>query len=182
MAPSSPSNASPLIARAPRISALDASVSLVIALGALCAVALAISGAGDLQRLLSPEALMFFLFAFFGEFVPLKVFTRGAEGEVTTSTTFALAAMLLAGPLAGLVALGLANVLADTLSRKSLQKILFNVFQYAITVGAAGAVLNLTTNLPRSGEPHLVPSDMPGVLLAVAVFFIVNIGLVSTVV
>src|SRR3954451_12621234 len=182
MAPSSTSKASPMIARAQRISALDAYVSVVIALGALCAVALAISGAGDLQRLLSPEALMFFLFAFFGEFVPLKVFTRGAEGEVTTSTTFALAAMLVAGPLAGLVALGLANVLAASRGRKPLQKIAFNLFQYAITVGAAGLVLNLTTNLPRAGEPHLAPSDLPGILLAAAVFFLVNILLVSTVV
>src|SRR4051794_14475655 len=171
-----------MIARAKRISPLDAYVSAVIAVGALCAVQLTISGAGDLHRLLSPEALMFFLFAFFGEFVPLKVFTRGAEGEVTTSTTFALAAMLVAGPLAGLVALGLANVLADTLGRKPLQKILFNLFQYAITVGAAGLVLKVTTGLPRAGEPHLAPSDPPGVLLAAAVFFTVNILLVSTVV
>src|SRR3954447_5905553 len=171
-----------MLARAKRLSPLDAYVSAVIAVGALCAVALTISGAGDLHRLLSPEALMFFLFAFFGEFVPLKVFTRGAEGEVTTSTTFALAAMLLAGPLAGLVALGLANVLADTLSRKSLQKILFNVFQYASAVGAAGLILSLTTSLPRTGAPHLAPSDLPGVLLAAAVFFTVNILLVSTVV
>ena len=66
----------------------------------------------------------------------MKVITRGAEGEVTTSTTFALAAMLVAGPLAGLVALGVANLFSDTLQRKSLQKILFNLFQYAITVGA----------------------------------------------
>src|SRR4051812_24400157 len=171
-----------MIARAKRISPLDAYVSAVIAVGALCAVQLTISGAGDLHRLLSPEALMFFLFAFCGEFVPLKVITRGAEGEVTTSTTFALAAMLVAGPLAGLVAVGLANVLADALARKPLQKILFNVFQYAITIGAAGLVLDVTTSLPRAHAPHLAPGDLPGVLLAAVVFFTVNIGLVSTVV
>ncbi len=125
---------------------------------------------------------MFFAFAFAGEFVPLKVFTRGAEGEVTTSTTFALAAMLVAGPLAGLVALGLANILADAIGRKPLQKIAFNFFQYAITVGATALVLNLTTGLPRAEEPHLAPIDLPGVLLAAATFFLVNIALVSTVV
>src|SRR3954466_3702942 len=115
-----------MIARAKRISPLGAYVSAVIAVGALCAVQLTISGAGDLHRLLSPEALMFFLFAFCGEFVPLKVFTRGAEGEVTTSTTSALAAVLAAGPLAALAALALATVPPDTLGRKPLQKILFN--------------------------------------------------------
>ena len=90
-------------ARAHKISALDAYVSAVILVGALCSAALIKDGWGDLHRLWSPEAVMFFLFAFCGEFIPLKVFTRGAEGEVTTSTTFALAAMLVAGPIAILV-------------------------------------------------------------------------------
>src|SRR3954452_11989042 len=146
-----------MIARAKSISALDAYVTAVIAVGMVCAVGVTISGAGDFHRLLSPEALMFFLFAFFGEFVPLKVFTRGAEGEVTTSTTFAIATMLVAGPLAALLALGLANLVADTMGRKSPQKVAFNFFQYAVTVGAAGWVLKATTDLPRVTEPHLVP-------------------------
>src|SRR5262245_11334689 len=119
-----------MIARVHKISPLDAYVSAVIAVGALCTLWLTIDGAGALPRLLSPEAAVFFLFAFFGEFVTLKVFTRGAEGEVTTSTTFALATMLIAGPLAGCIALMLANLLADTWGRKPLQKILFNAFQY----------------------------------------------------
>src|SRR3954465_3687291 len=106
-----------------KISPLDAYVSAVIAGGASCTVWLVIDGAGDLHRLLSPEAIVFFLFAFFGEFVTLKVFTRGAEGEVTPSPTFALGAMLIAGPLAGLLALGLSNLLADAWGRKPLQKI-----------------------------------------------------------
>src|SRR3954471_21173780 len=165
-----------------KLNPLDAYVSAVIAVGAVCTGWLVWDGAGDLDRLWSPEALMFFLFAFCGEFVTLKVFTRGAEGEGTTSTTFALAAMLVAAPLPGLLALGLSNSLADTWNRKPLQKILFNAFQYAITVAAAGAVLNRTTGLPHAHEPHLVPSDLPGVLLAAAVFFFMNIGLVSTVV
>ena len=73
-----------------------------------------IDGAGDLHARSSPRSVAFFaLCAFFGEFVPLKVFTRGAEGEITTSTRFALAAMLAAGPLAALIALGVANLVAD---------------------------------------------------------------------
>src|SRR3954466_2909374 len=130
-----------------KISPLDAYVSAVIAVGASCTVWLIWDGAGALHRPPSPEAMVFFLFAFFGEFVTLKVFTRGAEGEVTTSTTFALAAMLIAGPLAGLLALALSNLRAHAGAQKPLQKILFNAFQYAITVAAAGAVLNATTGL-----------------------------------
>jgi hypothetical protein len=130
-----------MFARVSRHSPLDLYVAAVIAVGALFTVAMVVGGAGDLRLLFTPEAGMFFLFAFCGEFVPLKVFTRGAEGEVTTSTTFAIATMLVAGPLAALLALGLANLLADTMGRKPLQKVAFNFFQYAVTVGATGFVL-----------------------------------------
>ena len=61
--------------------------------------------AGELPLVLTPEVALFALFALVGDFLPLKVFTRGAEGEVTTSTCFAVAAMLTAGPLAALIAL-----------------------------------------------------------------------------
>ncbi len=171
-----------MFARVSRHSPLDLYVAAVIAVGALFTVAMVVGGAGDLRLLFTPEAGMFFLFAFCGEFVPLKVFTRGAEGEVTTSTTFAIATMLVAGPLAALLALGLANLLADTMGRKPLQKVAFNFFQYAVTVGATGFVLKATTDLPRLTEPHLVPSDLPGVLLAAVTFFVFNAGLVSTVI
>src|SRR5262245_51237810 len=130
-----------MLARVKKTTALDAYVAAVIAVGALCTWWLVADGAGELDRLWSPEAIVFFVFAFAGEFVTLKVMTRGAEGEVTTSTTFALAAMILVHPLAGLLALGSANLVADTWGRKPLQKVLFNFFQYAIVVGAAGAVM-----------------------------------------
>ncbi|MDA0184604.1 EAL domain-containing protein [Solirubrobacter phytolaccae] len=165
-----------------KLTALDAYVNAVIVVGVLCTVWLTLDGAAELHRLWSPEAMVFFVFAFAGEFVTLKVMTRGAEGEVTTSTTFALAAMILVHPLAGLIALGTANLVADTWGRKPLQKILFNFFQYAIVVGAAGFVLKVLTGLPRDAAPHLDPSDLPGVLVAAVVFFIANIGLVSIVV
>src|ERR1700754_4244110 len=128
-----------------KLNPLDAYVSAVIAVGMVCAAALVRDGWGDLPRLLSPEAMVFFAFAFCGEFVTLKVITRGAEGEVTTSTTFALAATLVAGPLAGAAALCAANLVSDTVQRKPLQKILFNLSQYTIAVGAAGLALKLTT-------------------------------------
>jgi diguanylate cyclase (GGDEF)-like protein len=171
-----------MLTRAHRLSPLDAYVAAVIAVGAGCSAYIASTGADTLHRLLSPEALLFFALAFAGEFLPLKVFTRGAEGEVTTSTTFALATVLVAGPLAGLIALGLANVVVDTLGRKGLQKTLFNAMQYAITIAATSLVLGLTTELPRETGLHLVPEDLPGILLAAGAFFLVNIGLVSTVV
>src|SRR3954454_17557712 len=159
---------------------LDFYVTTIIAIGGACAVLLGIDGADDLRLLLSPEVAIFAVFALIGEFVPLKVFTRGAEGEVTTSTCFALAAMIAAGPLAAFLALAGANLVADGIRRKPLKKVAFNVAQYAITIAAAGAVMRLTTGLPRVAEPHLTPLDLPGILLGAGMFFVVNTALVAT--
>jgi diguanylate cyclase (GGDEF)-like protein len=169
-------------ARAKRIDPLDLYVTAIILIGGGCVAWLGIDGASDLSLLLTPEVAIFAIFALAGEFVPLKVFTRGAEGEVTTSTTFAMATMLAAGPLAAFVALAGANLLADGIRRKPPKKVAFNIAQYGITIAASGFVLKATTGLPRAHAPHLVPSDLIGILFAAAVFFMVNTGLVATVI
>src|SRR5689334_20299825 len=161
-----------MLARVKRIDPVNLYVSAVIAVGALCTVALAIFDAGELHLVLTPEVGLFMLCALIGDFVPLKVFTRGAEGEVTTSTCFAVAAMLAAGPLAALIALFLTNLIADGLRRRDPKKILFNLGQYAIAVAASGAAMQLVTGLPREQHPHLIPADLAGVILATVVFFV----------
>src|SRR6201996_3806265 len=158
-----------MIARIAKPDPFNLYVNAVIVAGVVCGVALVIVDAGDLHLLLTPEVAVFAVCALVGDFVPLKVFTRGAEGEVTTSTCFAVAAMLAAGPLAALIALAGTNLIADGLRRKPLKKILFNVGQYSITVAVSGAVLQLTTGLPRATSPHLVPADLAGVLLTTVV-------------
>src|SRR5689334_9501722 len=154
-----------MLARVKRIDSVNLYVSAVIFVGAMCTAALFAFDGGELHLVLTPEVALFMLCALIGDFVPLKVFTRGAEGEVTTSTCFAVAAMLAAGPLAALIALAGTNLIADGLRRKPLKKIFFNVGQYSITVAVSGAVLQLTTDLPRGHSPHLVPMDLGGVLL-----------------
>ncbi|HET6550549.1 MAG TPA: EAL domain-containing protein [Solirubrobacter sp.] len=171
-----------MIARVVKTDPLDLYVSAVILAGAACASWIFVGGAGDMRLVLTPEVALFALCALIGDFLPLKVFTRGAEGEITTSTCFAVAAMLAAGPLAALIALIGTNLIVDGIRRKPARKVAFNVGQYAITLAASGAVLDLTTGLPRSADPHLVPSDLIGVMLAVATFFVVNTALVATVI
>src|ERR1700760_3142222 len=139
-----------MLARVAKLDTFNLYVNAVILAGVLCGVALVIVDAGDLHLLLTPEVAVFAICALIGDFVPLKVFTRGAEGEITTSTCFAVAAMLAAGPLAALSALAGTNLIADGLRRKPFRKIAFNVAQYSITITAAGAVLQLTTGLPRA--------------------------------
>src|SRR5918912_2266467 len=128
-----------MFARVKRIDSVDLYVSAVILVGALSTAALFVFDAGELHLMLTPEVALFVACALVGDFVPLKVFTRGAEGEVTTSTCFAVAAMLAAGPLAALIALVATNLIADGLRRKAPKKILFNLGQYAITLAASGA-------------------------------------------
>src|SRR4051794_27368739 len=169
-------------ARISRIDPLDLYVTAIVAIGIGCMAWLGFNGADHLESLLAPEVAIFALFALVGEFVPLKVFTRGAEGEVSTSTTFAMATMLAAGPLAAFAVLAGANLVADGIRRKSPKKVAFNISQYAIAVAASGVVLQATTGLPRAHDPHLIPSDLIGILAAAAMFFIVNTGLVATVI
>src|SRR3954468_14899273 len=169
-------------ARISRIDPLDLYVTAIVAIGIGCMAWVGFNGADHLESLLAPEVAIFALFALVGEFVPLKVFTRGAEGEVSTSTTFAMATMLAAGPLAAFAVLAGANLIADGIRRKSPKKVAFNISQYAIAVAASGVVLEATTGLPRAHEPHLIPSDLIGILAAAAMFFIMNTGLVATVI
>ena len=171
-----------MFARAAKLDPLNSYVSAVIAVGAICALGIVIDGVGDFSLALTPEIAIFALCAFIGDFLPLKVFTRGAEGEITTSTCFAFAALLAAGPLAALIALVAANLIVDAIRRKAAQKVAFNVAQYAISVAAAAVVLKATTGMPRPEGPHLEPSDLAGVMLAIAAFFVVNSTLVATVI
>src|SRR5277367_4712397 len=110
---------------------LDLYVAAVIFVGGLCALELAVTGAAHIHRLLMPQVAIFGLLTVVGDLFPLKVFTRGAEGETTTSTCFAFATMLVAGPLAALIALAGTNLLADGAHGKPIKKIAFNIGQYA---------------------------------------------------
>jgi diguanylate cyclase (GGDEF)-like protein len=165
-----------------RIPPFQAYIGLVIALAvASCGVVFVTDGI-HLSRLLSAEVALFTAGALAGEFVPLKVVTRGAEGEVGTSGTFAFATLLVAGPACAVAALVGATLMADALRRKSLVKLLFNSSQYAITIAATGFVLQLLTSVPRHGDMHFLPSDLPGIVVAAAVFFLINSTLVATVI
>jgi diguanylate cyclase (GGDEF)-like protein len=166
-----------------KLDPLQAYVWAVIAFGAACCLAvLALDGA-NLARLFTPEIALFATCALIGELAPLKVVTRGVEGEVTTSTTFAFATLLDAGPACAVIALVGASFIADGLRRKPLTKLLFNGCQYAITVTAAAFVLGVLTDVPRAdAEFHFTPEDLPGILAAASVFFVVNSALVATVI
>jgi diguanylate cyclase (GGDEF)-like protein len=78
-----------------------------------------------------------------GELLPIDVPRREGLDRVTTSSAFALAALLLLGPLPGAVALATASVVADTAARLPLLKIAFNAAQYVLSMAAAAAAATL---------------------------------------
>ena len=137
---------------------------------------------GDFSDYASPAVWLLTALSVAGELRPIKVVRRGAEGEITFSTTFAFALLILAGPGPAVIALALASVIADVVHRKPLDKIGFNLGQYALSLTAAGAVLALATDVPRAGAVAYLPSDLPWILLAGATFFVLNSALVAGVI
>ena len=128
--------------------------------------------------------MLFAACAFAGELISLKVVTRGAEGEVTTSTTFAFAALLAAGPACAVVALICASFAADVIQRKAPLKLLFNavaVRDHAHRRRARAAGLHGRARASAT-QFHFAPADLPGILAAATVFFLVNSSLVATVI
>ena len=165
-----------------RFRPLDVYVTLVVALGVACAGLVIGTSLETLPRLLTPELALFALCALAGEMVPMKVHTRGSEGEVTTSTCFALALMLAGGPAVALAGLLGASILADAINGKPVKKIAFNAAQYSVSVTAASIVLVVLTDIPREGALPFGPMDLLPILGVATVFFVVNSALVSTVV
>ena len=157
-------------------------VAAVTILGVVACGGVLVLGPNGAAHFGERELILFALCALLGELVPLKVYTRGAEGETTTSTTFAVALLIAGGIEAALVGLLLANLVADLARRKPARKIAFNMAQYAVSVAAAGIVLGVLADLPRPGEFHFGPGDLPAIMAAALVFFIVNTSLVAAVI
>jgi diguanylate cyclase (GGDEF)-like protein len=110
-----------------------------------------------------------------GELLPIKL--GPGRGEVAPSTTFSFALLLSSGVAAAAIASALACAIADATDRKRLSRSAFNVAQYVLASAAAGGVLLATGVLPH-GE-GFVPSDVPPILAAGLVYFLVNTWLVA---
>ena len=122
------------------------------------------------------------LLAVGGEFVRIRVFRRGAEGEITLSTAFSFAVLLAGGALAGCIVLGTASAAADLAARKPASRVWFNAAQYVLSMAAAAIALAVLSGTPLGTTEPLVASELPSVVIAAAVFFGVNSVLVAVVI
>jgi diguanylate cyclase (GGDEF)-like protein len=165
-----------------RVTRLGAYVAVVVAAGAVAMALDARLAADTLVDRLDAQVLCLALLALAGEFVTIRVFRRGSEGEITLSTAFAFAVLLAGGALAAAVTLALASIAADLHARKPTLRAAFNAAQYVVAISLAALVIGLLSDVPRSGPHALVGRDLPGVLAGGATFFIVNTMLVAIVV
>ncbi|MGZ6674422.1 MAG: putative bifunctional diguanylate cyclase/phosphodiesterase, partial [Solirubrobacteraceae bacterium] len=98
-------------------------------------------------------------------------------GEVAPSTTFTFALLLSSGLAAAAIAVAAASALSDVIDRKRPSRSAFNVAQYVLAIAAAGAVLVAAGVLPHHRD--FSASDVPAILAAALVFFVINTGLVA---
>ena len=120
------------------------------------------------------------LFAMAGELLPITVKRRDQETDITVSTTFTFALLLILGPLSAILAQGLASLTDDIRHRKPLWKTTFNAGQYCLSL--QGAHLVLTAFAPTGPTGGLVSFDvqyLPAIFLAGTVFFLLNSSLIG---
>ncbi|MBA2644509.1 MAG: bifunctional diguanylate cyclase/phosphodiesterase [Solirubrobacterales bacterium] len=117
--------------------------------------------------------VIFALGALLGELFPIKM--PGKEDEITTSTCFMYALLIVFGLAPAVVVQVLISVVADLLQRKSPLSIAFNAGQLTITLAVTALVLSGLGDLPHpSLDTALTPSDIPAIAAAAATFFAVN--------
>ena len=122
-----------------------------------------------------PALLMTVCLVFLGELRPLMRLQH-TNREAATTTVFTMALLMLAGwPLAAMVQAA-ASLVGGAAGRRTWWRILFNVSQFTLSLGAACLVLRLFGIVPTPGRPW-APSvtSMAAILLAGVAYFVVNL-------
>jgi diguanylate cyclase (GGDEF)-like protein len=165
-----------------RIPALPVYVTVVTVLG-LAALGLTVSTITPDALAQAPLLMWVFLACVIAaELAPINVMLRGREGEIVTSTAFAFAMLIAFGPGIAVPALALGGLIGDLVRRKPIQRLLFNVAQYSLSMFVAGLVLSTISEVPRLPLHSFTGADLPQIMVAGGVFFVVNTALVATVI
>jgi diguanylate cyclase (GGDEF)-like protein len=155
-------------------------IAAVIALGFVVFTVLVLTDDPLQQHASSLELWVLAGLVIVGEMLPIRYSRHGEMTEVVTSTTFSFALLLSWGVGPALLAQVMASLIADLARRKPWWKTAFNAAQYAISMGAAYAVLEVTTGIPRTITPHFLPRDLPFIILAMATLLALNLIVTGT--
>ncbi|MEA2210244.1 MAG: hypothetical protein QOF83_192 [Solirubrobacteraceae bacterium] len=114
-----------------------------------------------------------------GELLPVTIPRRGDE-QITVSTSFSLAVLVLGGLGPALLSQLVASLAQDLAVRKAWWRIRFNFGQYGLSLAAASAAITAFTVMPNpdAGRPFS-GADVPIILLGAAAFVVVNAGVVG---
>jgi diguanylate cyclase (GGDEF)-like protein len=155
-------------------------IAAVIACGLFVAF---LDGVSSEIHLSIREIELFVLLSFLtvaGELLPIPVKQRDQETQITISTTFSFALLLILGPLAATIAQGTASLTDDLRHKKPFWKAAFNAAQYSLSLHAAGFVLRALASTGASGGlVSFEVRDLPVIGLAGLVFFLVNSTLIG---
>ncbi len=113
------------------------------------------------------------------ECLPMRLVHDAGEGEITMSSTFALALLVVGGASAAMCAIAIGALCSDLLRHKPAQRMAFNIGQYVLSVAAGAAVLSALSGTSFWAPHDLVPSLLPAFAAAAVVFFFVNSMLVA---
>jgi len=128
-------------------------------------------------RLANPAiTITFAVLMLAGELFPLRWLRLDEGGEITASWAFALAILLLERPIVAVVAIAGTSLAADLLHRRRLSRIAFNASQLALSVSAAGWLLEISHQRGVLVDPQrtLGPKWLLMVVLAGVCLLVVN--------
>jgi diguanylate cyclase (GGDEF)-like protein len=159
-------------------------VGFILVSGTFCFGITALVQAPLDWRGVGPQCYLLALMLFVGELRAIPV-PRGDDttDQLTVSSTFATA-LVLVGPLSlALLVQAAAVALSDRLSEMPRRVMLFNIGQYLLTLAATRITYCFASGHDLfSLSTDFAPSDIPAALLASGAYFVVNNGLVATVV
>ena len=128
----------------------------------------------------TPAVWVLAAFLVLGEWAPIRVPWRDGSQNVTLSTTFVFALVLLVGAPFAAIAQALASALPDVVARRPWWKTVFNAAQYVLAVAAAGGVLSLVGYEPVLHSGGVTPSMLLAAFAGGVAFYLVNNLLVGS--
>ena len=132
-------------------------------------------GVGAELRAATPAVAVLMLLVVAGELYPIRVPLRDDAEDVTTSTAFMFATLLLAGPALAIIAQCVASLLSDFRARKAWWKATFNIAQYALSIAGAWSVaVAISPGLHFNGVSGFATHDFVATLAAGVTSFVLN--------
>ena len=155
-------------------------VVTVSAVGLAIIAAFAVAGGAEAIERADGLVVLLAVAILVAELFPVEI--PDGDGEVSFSTTFAFALLLTDGVAAVVLVHALALAIADLLRRRPLERLVFNVAQYAICWAVAGGLLvALTGDLPdENGLQYIELRSVPALVATAAAFLAINTVLAST--